>query len=82
MFGTVAIGLVGLVGGAALGPEGAVFPAAAGAALQLARWGRLPAGIHPLVQGAGLAALLAAMFGSPVAGVIPLLELIPSGTVR
>lgn len=78
--GSLVVGFVGLAGGASLGPEGALLPAAAGVSLLAARWCRVPAPMTPLVQGAGLAALLAAMFGSPLAGVVPLMELSPVAT--
>lgn len=78
--GSLVVGFVGLAGGASLGPEGAMLPAAAGVSLLAAHWCRVPAAMTPLVQGAGLAALLAAMFGSPLAGVVPLMELSPVAT--
>lgn len=81
VLGSLAVGFVGLVAGASLGPEGAVIPAAAGVSVLAAGWARLPARMGMLVQGSGLAALLASMFGSPLAGVVPLLEVVPAGAV-
>ncbi|MBX3314086.1 MAG: chloride channel protein [Actinobacteria bacterium] len=75
--GIVVAGFVSLVAGASLGPEGAVIPAAAGIAAWVAATSRVDPRFAPLLRGAGLAALLAAMFGSPLAGVIPLLEVVP-----
>ena len=77
--GVLVVGFVGLVAGASLGPEGAIIPAAAGISILVARWSRIPGLLSPILPAAGLAALLAAMFGSPLAGVVPLLEMIPSG---
>jgi H+/Cl- antiporter ClcA len=77
--GVFVVGLVGLVAGAALGPEGAVIPAAAGVSVLFARWARVQGPALQLVQAAGLSALLAAMFGSPLAGVVPLMEMAPAG---
>jgi H+/Cl- antiporter ClcA len=81
VLGSLAVGFVGLVAGASLGPEGAVIPAAAGVSVLAAGWARLPARMGLLVQGSGLSALLASMFGSPLAGVVPLLEVVPAGAV-
>jgi H+/Cl- antiporter ClcA len=81
ILGSLAVGFVGLVAGASLGPEGAVIPAAVGVAVLAAGWARLPERMTMLVQGSGLSALLASMFGSPIAGVIPLLEAVPAGAV-
>ncbi len=81
ILGSLVVGFVGLVAGASLGPEGAVIPAAVGVSVLAAGWARLPAKMTPLVQGSGLAALLASMFGSPIAGVVPLLEIVPAGAV-
>lgn len=77
--GVLVVGFVGLVAGASLGPEGAVIPAAAGISIVVGRHARLPAPLASILPGAGVAALLAAMFGSPLAGVVPLLEVIPAG---
>ena len=77
--GVLVVGLVGLVAGASLGPEGAVIPAAAGLSVLFARWARVQGPALQLVQAAGLSALLAAMFGSPLAGVVPLMEMAPAG---
>ncbi|MCX6520025.1 MAG: chloride channel protein [Actinobacteria bacterium] len=79
--GSLVVGFVGLVAGASLGPEGAVIPAAVGVSVLAAGWARLPARMTLLVQGSGLSALLASMFGSPIAGVVPLLEAVPAGAV-
>jgi H+/Cl- antiporter ClcA len=72
--GGIVVGLIGLVGGASLGPEGAILPAAAGISILVTRRLRLGPGPAKLVQMAGLGALLAAMFGNPLAGAIPLME--------
>jgi H+/Cl- antiporter ClcA len=72
---TLAVGFVSLVAGASLGPEGAIIPAAAGISLVAARWFRLPGALPRLMPGVGVSALLAAMFGSPLAGAVPLLEM-------
>lgn len=72
------VGFIGLaVVGASLGPEGAILPAVAGISLLAARIARTEGRPQMLIQGAGLGALLAAMFGSPLAGVVPLLEVVP-----
>lgn len=81
LLGILVVGLVGLCFGASLGPEGAVLPVAAGISVLLARWLRIPGPMGPLVKAAGLGALLAAMFGSPLAGLVPLMELIPSAAL-
>jgi H+/Cl- antiporter ClcA len=75
---SVAVGWLGLVAGASLGPEGAIFPAAIGLSFLFARWGRISAPMRPLAVGAGIGALLASLLGNPLAGVVPLLELVPS----
>jgi H+/Cl- antiporter ClcA len=77
VLGIVAAGFVALVAGASLGPEGAVLPAAAGAAAVVARRFRVPDQMAPVLPAAGMGALLAAMFGSPLAGAVPLLEIVP-----
>lgn len=77
--GVLVVGLVGLVAGASLGPEGAIIPAAAGLSVLFARWAKVQGPALQLVQAAGLSALLAAMFGSPLAGVVPLMEMAPVG---
>jgi H+/Cl- antiporter ClcA len=79
--GVLVVGFIALVGGASLGPEGAIIPAAAGVSGLAARWARLPENMRPLAEGAGLSALIATMFGSPLAGAVPLLEVIPAGAV-
>ncbi len=71
------VGFVGLGVGASLGPEGAILPAVAGLSLFAARRGKAQGQAEKLVLGAGLGALIAAMFGSPLAGVVPLLEAVP-----
>ncbi len=71
------VGFVGLGVGASLGPEGAILPAVAGLSLFAAHRGRVQGQAQQLVLGAGLGSLIAAMFGSPLAGVVPLLELVP-----
>ena len=71
------VGFLGLAVGASLGPEGAILPAVVGVSLLAARLGRAEGRVKLLVQGAGLGSLLAAMFGSPLAGVVPLLEVVP-----
>lgn len=81
LLGIVLVGLVGLCFGASLGPEGAVLPVAAGISVLMARWLHIPGPMGPLVKAAGLGALLAAMFGSPLAGLVPLMELIPSAAL-
>lgn len=81
VLGSLVVGFVGLVGGASLGPEGAVLPVAAGISVLAGRSLRVSQSMSPLVKAAGLGALLAAMFGSPLAGVVPLMELIPAGAV-
>lgn len=73
------IGFVSLTVGASLGPEGALLPGVVGAALLVAHQARVTGQMEKLVLAAGIGALLAAMFGSPLAGVIPLLELVPVG---
>ncbi|MBI4933406.1 MAG: chloride channel protein [Actinobacteria bacterium] len=77
--GVLVVGLVGLIAGASLGPEGAIIPAAAGLSVLFARVARVQGPALQLVQAAGLSALLAAMFGSPLAGVVPLMEMAPAG---
>lgn len=76
--GTLIVGFVTLVAGASLGPEGALIPAVIGLAAIASRWARIPPAFAPTITGAGLAALLAAMFGSPLAGAVPLLEVSPA----
>lgn len=71
------VGFIGLGVGASLGPEGAILPAIAGLSVFAAHRGRIEGPAQRLVMGAGLGALLAAMFGSPLAGVVPLLEAVP-----
>lgn len=80
--GVLVAGFVSLVAGASLGPEGAVIPAAVGVAAFAATTTRIDPQLRPLLSGAGLAALLATMFGSPVAGVIPLMEVVPVTGLR
>lgn len=75
--GTLIVGFVTLVAGASLGPEGALIPAVIGLAAIASRWARVPPAFAPTITGAALAALLAAMFGSPLAGAVPLLEVTP-----
>ena len=75
LIGGLVVGFVGLVGGASLGPEGAVLPAAAGISSIVARWSKVEGTQAQLVQAAGLGALLAAMFGNPLAGILPLMEM-------
>jgi H+/Cl- antiporter ClcA len=72
---TLVVGFISLVAGASLGPEAAIIPSAAGISLVAARWFRLPGGLPRLMPGVGVSALLAAMFGSPLAGAVPLLEM-------
>ena len=79
ILGVLVVGFVGLVAGASLGPEGAVIPAAAGFSLVAGRWFRLPPTLAGLLPGVGIAALLATMFGSPLAGAVPVMELAPTG---
>lgn len=79
VLGVLLVGFIGLVAGASLGPEGAVIPAAAGISIVAGRSFKMPSVLAPILPGAGVAALLAAMFGSPLAGVVPLLEVIPAG---
>ena len=71
------VGFVGLGVGASLGPEGAILPAVAGLSMFAAHRGRAQGQAEKLVLGAGLGALIASMFGSPIAGVVPLLESVP-----
>ncbi|MFZ4720164.1 MAG: chloride channel protein [Ilumatobacteraceae bacterium] len=71
------VGFVSLMVGASLGPEGALLPGVAGAALLVSRLVKAQGPAQRLLLGAALAALLAAMFGSPLAGVVPLLEMVP-----
>lgn len=75
--GTLIVGFVTLVAGASLGPEGALIPAALGVALLASRWAKLSPSGSQAISGSALAALLAAMFGSPLAGAVPLLEVAP-----
>lgn len=81
LLGILFVGLVGLCFGASLGPEGAILPVTAGISVLMARWVHIPGPMGPLVKAAGLGALLAAMFGNPIAGLIPLMELIPSAAL-
>jgi H+/Cl- antiporter ClcA len=76
----VFVGWLGLVAGASLGPEGALFPAVIGLSVLMTRRGRVAEQMQPLAVGAGIGAVLAAMLGNPLAGVVPLLELIPTTT--
>jgi H+/Cl- antiporter ClcA len=78
---TLVVGFVSLVAGASLGPEGAIIPAAAGISLVAARWFRLPGALPRLMPGVGVSALLATMFGSPLAGAVPLLEMAAGAAV-
>lgn len=78
---TLVVGFVSLVAGASLGPEGAIIPAAAGISLVTARWFRLPGALPRLLPGVGVSALLATMFGSPLAGAVPLLEMAAGAVV-
>ncbi|MCB1029293.1 MAG: chloride channel protein, partial [Microthrixaceae bacterium] len=73
--GIVVAGFVSLVAGASLGPEGAVIPATAAFATIVAGWARMKGPETKLLVGAALAALLATMFGSPLAGAVPLMEI-------
>lgn len=73
--GIVIAGFVSLVAGAALGPEGAVIPATAAFAAIAAQWARMRGPETKLLVGSALAALLATMFGSPLAGAVPLMEI-------
>lgn len=77
--GSIVVGLVSLIGGAALGPEGALLPAVAGGSVLFARATRVNGPAVQLLTAAGLGALLAAMIGNPLAGVIPLMEVVPAG---
>jgi H+/Cl- antiporter ClcA len=79
--GIFTVGLLGLCFGASLGPEGAVLPVAAGIAVLISRFLRVPGPMGQLVKAAGLGALLASMLGSPLAGLVPLMELIPSAAL-
>ena len=80
ILGVLVVGFVGLVAGASLGPEGAVIPAAAGLSLAAGRWFRLPPALAGLLPGVGISALLATMFGSPLAGAVPVMEMVPAGS--
>lgn len=71
--GVLVVGFVVLVAGASLGPEGALLPAIAGLGALSAGWARLPAGWGAVMPAVAVAALLAAMFGSPLAGAVPVL---------
>lgn len=77
ILGTLLAGLVALVAGASLGPEGALIPAVAGLGAAAAARAKVPDPLRSSVAGAGLGALLATMFGSPLAGAVPLLEVVP-----
>lgn len=79
--GIFTVGLLGLCFGASLGPEGAVLPVAAGIAVLISRWLRVPGPMGQLVKAAGLGALLASMLGSPLAGLVPLMEMIPTAAL-
>ena len=81
LLGILFVGLIGLCFGASLGPEGAVLPVAAGISVLMAKWLHIPGPMGPLVKAAGLGALLAAMFGNPLAGLVPLMELIPTAAL-
>jgi H+/Cl- antiporter ClcA len=78
--GVLVVGFVGLVAGASLGPEGAILPAAAGIGIVAGRQFRLPPPLAALMPAVGIGALLAAMFGSPLAGAVPLMEMVPAGS--
>lgn len=78
ILGIMVAGLVALVAGASLGPEGALIPAVAGLGAVVAKRANVPAPMQSSVAGAGLGALLATMFGSPLAGAVPLLEVVPA----
>ncbi len=71
------VGFIGLSFGASLGPEGALLPAIGLMSMLAARAAGVEGRASELIRGAGLGALIAAMFGSPLAGVVPLLELVP-----
>lgn len=79
--GMFLIGVLGLCFGASLGPEGAILPVAAGISVLLSRQLKVRGPMAQLVKAAALGALLAAMLGSPLAGLIPLMELIPTATL-
>ena len=81
LLGGLGVGFVGLVAGASLGPEGAIIPSIAGLSVLATRWTHQRGPLAPLVKAAGLGALLAAMFGSPLAGVVPLMEVVPAGAI-
>ncbi len=78
VIGVLAVGFVALVAGASLGPEGALLPAVATLAALSARWARMTEPWSSVMPGVGMAAVLAAMFGSPLAGAVPLLEVFPA----
>ncbi len=80
--GVLVVGFIALVVGASLGPEGALIPGAVAVSMFGARLAQLQDGYGQIVSGAGLGALLAAMFGNPLAGAIPLLEFAPVSGVR
>ena len=79
--GTFIVGLTGLSFGASLGPEGAILPVTAGIAVLMSRWLRVPGPMGQLVKAAAIGALLAAMLGSPLAGLVPLMEVIPAAAL-
>lgn len=71
------VGFAGLAVGASLGPEGALLPAVVGAGVVFSRIAKAEGPTQKIIMAAGVGALLATMFGSPLAGVVPLLELVP-----
>jgi H+/Cl- antiporter ClcA len=81
VLGGLLVGFVGLVAGASLGPEGAILPVVVGVSVLTIRLLRVHGPMASLVKAAGVGALLAAMFGNPVAGVIPLMELVPAAAI-
>jgi H+/Cl- antiporter ClcA len=78
--GSLVVGWIGLVAGASLGPEGAIFPVAIGLSFLVAAWGGLTGPMRQLLMGAGIGSLLASMLGNPLAGILPLLEMVPSSS--
>ncbi|MEI8238583.1 MAG: chloride channel protein [Actinomycetota bacterium] len=78
--GSLLVGWIGLVAGASLGPEGAIFPVAIGLSFLVASWGGLTAQMRQLLMGAGVGSLLASMLGNPLAGILPLLEMVPASS--
>ncbi len=74
---TVAIllltGLVSLVGGASLGPEGALLPASIALGAWISRFSRTPGPVTELLVLSSIGALLVSFFGSLLPAPIPLL---------